>query len=209
MGNRLSEIILNTDDAILGLVLEYGVLTYLILFLIIYAETGLLVFPFLPGDGLLFSIGVISGLEYLDIWIILLLLIAAATLGNYTSYLIGHYGQRLFGETRNEKFRDYLHQSQSFYERHGGNAVIFARFFPVLRTYVPLMAGLSGMNWQKFSINSVAGAVAWVLIFTLAGYFLGSIRWVEENYGIIFLSLIIITLLPLPVRYLVRRFRSR
>lgn len=105
MGDRLSKIILNTDDAILVLVQEYGVITYLILFLIIYAETGLLVFPFLPGDGLLFAIGVISGLGYLEIGWILLLLIIAATLGNYTSFAIGRYGQGLFRGTKNEKVK--------------------------------------------------------------------------------------------------------
>ena len=207
MGNRLSEIILNTDDAILALVQEYGMITYLILFLIVYAETGLLVFPFLPGDGLLFAIGVISGLGYLEIGWILLLLIIAATLGNYTSFAFGRYGQGLFKESKNERVKVYLQHSQRFYDSHGGNAVIFARFLPVLRTYVPLMAGLSNMHRQKFGINSLVGAVAWVLLFTLLGYFLGSIPWVEENYGFIFLSLIIITILPLPVRYLMKIVR--
>jgi membrane-associated protein len=209
MWDTILEIILATDDALLHLVQEYGLLTYMILFLIVYAETGLLFFPFLPGDGLLFSIGVVCGLGHLDLYVLLLITITAAYLGNMTSYSFGRYSTRYLTYIRSARWQSRLEGAHNFYRDYGGNAVLLARFFPILRTYVPFVAGVAAMEISTFSKNSFLGACLWVLIFLLAGYFLGEIPWVQNNYGLIFLSLIVLTLLPLPIQYIRSQWRKR
>ncbi|MBK8501734.1 MAG: VTT domain-containing protein [Saprospiraceae bacterium] len=209
MWNRVLEIILTTDDALLHLVQEYGLLTYMILFVIVYAETGLLFFPFLPGDGLLFSIGVVSGLGHLDPYVLILLIITAAYLGNMTSYSFGRYSARYFTYVRSPRWQSRMESAHNFYRDYGGNAVLLARFFPILRTYVPFVAGVAAMEISTFSKNSLLGAALWVLVFLLAGYFLGEIPWVQNNYGLIFLSLIVLTLMPFPIQYLRNKWKKR
>jgi membrane-associated protein len=208
MWNRLLEIILATDDALLHLVQEYGVLTYMILFLIVYAETGLLFFPFLPGDGLLFSIGVVSGLGHLDPYVLTILVVIAAYLGNMTSYSIGRYSTRYLTHISSARWQSRLESAHNFYRDYGGNAVLLARFFPILRTYVPFVAGIAAMEITTFSKNSLLGAALWVSVFLLAGYFLGEIPWVQHNYGLIFLLLIVLTIIPFPIQYLRNRLKK-
>jgi membrane-associated protein len=193
-----------TDDALLTMVTNYGVYTYLILFLIIYAETGLLAFPFLPGDGLLFSIGVISGLGNLHLGTVLLVLIFAAILGNLTSYLIGCHSRYFVEKSTFLWMRKYLAESEAFYAMHGGMAIVLGRFLPIVRTYVPVVAGLCSMPQRLFAQYTVIGAVTWVCTFVLLGHLLGEIEWVKHNYGFIFLGLIILTILPIPLKYLFR-----
>ncbi|NND35055.1 MAG: hypothetical protein HKN76_20890 [Saprospiraceae bacterium] len=204
MWDSILEIILSTDDALLQIVAEYGTLTYVILFLIIYAETGLLVFPFLPGDGLLFSIGVIAGLGFLKISWLLPILTLAAYLGNLSSYLLGRYSAGIIAKTHSSRLSAYTGKASAFYMRYGPMAIIIARFFPILRTYIPYVAGITQMNQVKFHRNSLLGAIVWISIFVGSGYFLGEVKWIAENYGLIFLSLIIITVLPLPIRVLLQ-----
>lgn len=208
MFNRLLEIILATDEALMHLVQDYGVLTYIILFLIVYSETGLLFFPFLPGDGLLFSIGVITGLGHLSLIWLIFLLITAAFAGNLTSYFLGRYSLRFFDRIRSQRWHSYMANANQFYFDYGGNAVLWARFFPILRTYVPFVAGVTKMDMDIFTRNSLLGAILWVLFFLIGGFHLGAIPWVEHNYGLIFLGLIIITILPIPIRYLIRKIRK-
>ncbi len=209
MWEQVLEIIVSTDAALLHLIDDYGILTYAILFLIIYAETGLLFFPFLPGDGLLFSIGVIAGVGYLDLYWLLILLITAAYLGNMTSFYIGRNSAKYLMRIKNQQWQSYILRAHDFYVNYGGKAVLIARFFPILRTYIPFVAGVAEMDRHSFSKYSFTGAIIWVASFLLLGYFLGEITWVRENYAIIFLILIIVTILPLPVRFLIDYFKRK
>ncbi len=198
--NELFEIVLHTDDALMRIVSANVTEAYVILFLIIFSETGLLFFPFLPGDGLLFSAGVISASTDLNIVWLVPILILAAVLGNLTNYLVGAYfGKNL--ERSNNHFvtvhlMKYIIQTRHFYNKHGGKSIMIGRFFPVIRTYIPFFAGLSGFKYHIFMAYTILGSLLWVPFFTITGYLIGENAWVKENYLIIFLGLIIVTLFP-------------
>ncbi len=198
--NELFELVLHTDAALMRIVASNLTEAYVILFLIIFSETGLLFFPFLPGDGLLFSAGVISASTALNIVWLVPILILAAILGNLTNYFVGAYfGKSL--ERSNNRFvtghlMRYIIQTRHFYDKHGGKSIVIGRFFPVIRTYIPFMAGLSGFKHHIFVIYTILGSVLWVPFFTLTGYFIGENDWVKNNFLVIFLGLIIVTLLP-------------
>lgn len=198
--NELFEIVLHTDDALMRIVAQNLTEAYVILFLIIFCETGLLFLPFLPGDGLLFSAGVISASTALNVAWLIPILITAAVLGNLTNYVVGSYfGKNL--EKSNNRFvvkylMKYIIQTRRFYDKHGAKSIIIGRFFPVIRTYIPFFAGLSGFKYHSFLVNTIIGSVLWVPFFTLTGYFIGENTWVKNNFGLIFLGLIIVTLMP-------------
>lgn len=198
--NELFDIILHTDDALMRIVAENVTEAYVFLFLIIFLETGTIFFPFLPGDGLLFTAGVISASTALNIiWLVPILLLAAI-LGNLANYYVGSiFGKNL--EKSQNRFvlkylMKYIIQTRLFYEKHGAKSIVIGRFFPVIRTYIPFFAGLSGFKHHVFLIYTIIGSVLWVPFFTLTGYFIGENIWVKENYGLIFLGLIIVTLMP-------------
>ncbi len=196
----IHQILFHTNEAIFNLVSENVWEAYLVLFLIIFLETGLIVFPFLPGDGLIFSAGVIAASSDLNIWVLLPLLIVAAILGNHFNYRIGlAIGHRI--EHSNRKLiKKYLVPSiiktRLFYQRHGKKSIIIGRFFPVIRTYIPFFAGTVSFDFQIFKQYTILGSVIWVPFFALTGYFLGEIHWVKENFEFIFLGLIVVTLIP-------------
>ena len=198
---KLTELILHTDDALLAIVSENVNFAYLVLFLLIMFETGIILFPFLPGDGLLFAAGVIAASTNVDIILLVVLLIIAAILGNILNYFVGNF---LGFELRKSKnyfvqnhLMKYFLQTEEFYKKHGGTAIIFGRFFPIIRTYIPFFAGIVKMQKRVFIRNTIIGAVAWISIFLLTGFFVGEIEWVKNNYGLIFLILIFITIIPL------------
>lgn len=198
--NELFEIVLHTDDALMRIVANNVTEAYIILFLIIYSETGLLFLPFLPGDGLLFSAGVISASTALNIVWLVPILILAAILGNLTNYAVGAY----FGiNLQKSKSRfvtghlmRYIIQTLHFYDKHGGKSIVIGRFFPVIRTYIPFLAGISGFKYKIFVVYTIIGSVLWVPFFTITGYLIGENAWVKDNYLVIFLGLIIVTLIP-------------
>lgn len=198
--NELIEIVLHTDDALMRIVAQNLTEAYVVLFLIIFSETGLLFFPFLPGDGLLFSAGVISASTALNIAWLVPLLILAAILGNLTNYFVGLYFGHRIEKSRNRFVQKYLvkyiHLTRHFYDKYGIKSIVIGRFFPVIRTYIPFFAGLSGFKYHSFVNYTIIGSVLWVPFFTLTGYFIGENVWVKSNFGIIFLGLIIVTLLP-------------
>lgn len=198
--NDLFELILHTDDALLALVAENVNKAYFVLFLIIMLETGLIFFPFLPGDGLLFSAGVIAATTELEVTVLLPLLIIAAISGNLLNYYVGNSlgaGLRTSKSSIVQKLlAKYLPTAENYYQRHGSRAVILGRFFPIIRTYIPFVAGLVKMERQLFVKNTIIGAIMWISLFLLAGFFLGEIHWVKNNYGLIFVFLIAITLIP-------------
>ncbi len=197
---------LHLDQHLAEIIARYGVWTNLILFLIVFAETGLVVTPFLPGDSLLFAAGTFAALGSLDPGLLILLLSAAAILGDTVNYWIGAFvGPRAFtGEIRWLK-KEYLDRTHAFYEKHGGKTIILARFLPIVRTFAPFVAGVGAMNYSRFLLYNVVGGVVWVTLFVLAGYFFGNLPAVRQNFTYVILAIIVLSVLPVAFEYLKAR----
>ena len=179
---------------------EYGVWIYALLFLIIFLETGVVVTPFLPGDSLLFAVGALAAAGVIDLVGMLSLLTAAAILGDNTNYWIGRtVGPRVFTEHSRWLKREHLLRTQRFYEVHGGKAVVLARFVPIVRTFAPFVAGVGRMRYPRFLAFDVAGGLLWVWGFGLLGYFTGAIPFVKENFGLVTIAVILISVVPLGI----------
>jgi membrane-associated protein len=183
----------------------FGAGLYVVLFLIVFCETGLVVTPFLPGDSLLFAVGALAAStgSNLSLPVLVVLLIAAAVLGDAVNYTAGYWvGPRVFSSDRSWLFnRKHLVRTQDFYDRHGGKTIILARFIPIVRTFAPFVAGIGKMQYGRFAFYNVTGGVVWVLIFLLGGYFLGSFEWVKNNFPVIIFAIIGISVLPVVVEY--------
>lgn len=185
--------ILHIDIYLTEIVNAYGSLSYFLLFAVIFIETGLVFIPFLPGDSLLFAAGAIAAISSLNIFVLLLILWIAAFLGDTANYFIGKF----FGNKISTKVnQEYLIRTQNFYDKHGGITIFLARFIPIIRTFAPFVAGLGKMDYRKFITYNITGGLVWVLLFTLSGYFLGNIPQVKENFSIIVIAIILISLLP-------------
>jgi membrane-associated protein len=194
----LIEFILHIDKHLGEIIKNYGTFTYLILFFIIFAETGFVITPFLPGDSLLFAAGVFASLGSFNILILLSILILAAILGDTANYWIGHF----FGEkiVRNPKIpikKDHIEKTNRFFEKHGGKTIILARFVPIVRTFAPFVAGAGQMNYGKFISYNIIGGILWVSIFTLSGFFFGNIPLVKKNFSLVVIVIILISLVPM------------
>lgn len=195
------DFILHIDVHLAELVRDYGMWVYLILFLIIFCETGLVVTPFLPGDSLLFVAGALAASNTtgdFNIIILNLLLIVAAILGDGVNYFIGRFfGERLFSNPNSKIFKQsYLEKTHQFYAKHGGKTIILARFVPIVRTFAPFVAGMGHMNYKHFASFNVIGGVVWVALFTLLGYFVGNIPWVQSNLKLLIVVIILVSVLP-------------
>lgn len=193
------DLLLHLDKTLVDVVHNYGTWTYLVLFLIIFTETGIIVFPFLPGDSLLFAAGALAARPEtgLSVWVIIPLLIAAAFIGDNVNYAVGDYlGPRVFRENFKFLNRKYLDQTQAFYAKHGGKTIIMARFVPIVRTFAPFVAGIGTMTYRHFASYSIAGAVLWVVVLTLAGYLFGNIEVVQKNFELVILGIIALSVLP-------------
>ena len=187
--------ILNIDDYIGGFILKYGHLTYVMMFLIIFIETGLVAAPFLPGDSLLFVAGTFAAQGSLNIIILIILLSVAAVLGDSVNYWIGSYfGEKFLSKARFIK-RGHLEKTKDFYSRHGGKTIIYARFIPIVRTFAPFVAGIGRMNYKRFLLFNVTGGILWVALFALAGYYFGKIQFVKNNLTIIIYLIIFVSIL--------------
>lgn len=207
---KLIDIVLHLDRYLKDLVPEYGVWIYAILFLIIFCETGLVVTPFLPGDSLLFAIGALGGAGALNVWLILLLLTAAAILGDTVNYWIGHLvGPKVFKEGSRFLNRKHLEKTHEFYERYGGKTIIIARFVPIVRTFAPFVAGVGSMTYFRFMSFNIVGAVLWVFSMTLAGYFFGGLEIVKKNFSAVILMIIFISILPAIIEFVRERRRLK
>jgi membrane-associated protein len=205
----LIDLIVNLDDHLQALVVNYGAWVYLILFLIVFCETGLVVTPFLPGDSLLFVAGAIAAAGGMNIHLLVVLLIIAAVLGDAVNYSIGHYiGPRVLRD-RNSRWLNpkHLERAHQFYERHGGKTIIIARFVPIVRTYAPFVAGAASMPYPRFALYNVSGALLWVVSLGYAGYFFGNIPVIKNNLTLVIITIIILSILPGVVEYL--RHRNR
>lgn len=200
--NHFFEILLNLDQYIVEIVNTYQEWTYVILFLIIFSETGLIVAAFLPGDALLFTTGSVAALGGLNVWFIILILIVAAYLGDTLNYKIGALiGKKAF--ERDYKFinRKQLEKTHVFYEKHGGKTIIFARFLPIIRTFAPFVAGVSGMKYSKFVYYNIVGAILWVFSCTLLGYYFGNIPLIKNNFSLVIVAIVVITTTPVLINY--------
>ncbi len=194
----LIDFILHIDKHLVEIIKDYGTWTYLILFMIIFSETGFVVTPFLPGDSLLFVIGALGASQALNFKLALLLLIIAAIAGNTVNYFIGRMlGHKLLAMKSSRFFKkEYLYKTQAFYEKHGGKAIILSRFLPIIRTFAPFVAGLGKMNFAKFCFFNIIGGLAWVLLFMFAGLFFGNIPVVKNNFTYVIFGIIFVSVLP-------------
>ena len=194
----LIDFILHIDQHLVHLSAQYGPWIYAILFVVIFCETGLVVTPFLPGDSLLFAAGGIAAIGGMNIHVMVLLLLAAAILGDAANFMIGKYfGQKLFANPDSKIFRrSYLEKTHTFYEKHGGKTIIIARFVPIVRTFAPFVAGMGDMHYGTFIRYNIIGAVLWVLLFSYAGYFFANIPVVKNNLGLVMAAIIVISILP-------------
>ena len=195
--NFLIDFILHMDVHLNEIISNYGIWTYGILFFVIFMETGFVVTPFLPGDSLLFAAGTFAALGSLNPLYLFLLLSVAAVLGDTVNYAIGKYiGVRAFsGEIKFLK-QEYLEKTQGFYDKHGGKAIILARFVPIIRTFAPFIAGVGTMKYRKFIAYNIIGGIAWVAIFTFLGYFFGNIEFVKKNFELVIFAIIFISFIP-------------
>lgn len=203
----LLSIILHLDTHLLVLVQDYGVWIYAILFLIIFAETGLVVAPFLPGDSLLFVTGALCGMGSLELQILMPLLMVAALGGDNTNYWIGRLlGLRLLNHASQRFIKhEHLEKTQTFYAKHGGKTIIFARFLPIVRTFAPFVAGIGTMNYRSFVMFSAIGSVAWIGSLTLAGYFFGNIPIIKNNLTLMVLVIVFVSFVPAIVEFVRHR----
>jgi membrane-associated protein len=192
------DMFLHVDQHLGEFATSYGVWIYALLFLIIFLETGVVVTPFLPGDSLLFAVGALAAAGVIDVVGILSLLTAAAIIGDNTNYFIGRaVGPRVFTEHSKWLKREHLLRTQRFYEVHGGKTVIMARFVPIVRTFAPFVAGVGRMHYPRFLAFDIAGGILWVWGFGLLGYFTGAIPFVKENFGLVTIGVILISVVPL------------
>ena len=206
------EIVLHLDKHLALMVQQYGVWIYGILFFINFAETGFVVFPFLPGDSLLFVAGALAAIGEggMNIWTLIGVLLLAAVLGNMVNYQIGRYfGPKVFHWEGSRFFnKAALQKTHAFYEVHGGKTLIISRFLPLFRSFAPFVAGIGAMSYAKFSLFNLIGAASWVVSLCLAGYWLGNMPWVKQNLSLLIVGIILLSLLPVAIGYLAHRKAS-
>ena len=197
------DLLVHLDQHLAAVLQQYGAWIYLILFAIIFSETGFVVTPFLPGDSLLFVAGALAAAGGMDVHMLALLLVVAAVLGNTVNYSIGYYiGPRVFHWESSRFFnRNALDRAHAFYEKHGGLTVIVTRFVPILRTFAPFVAGIARMTYLRFTVYNVAGALAWVLSLLYAGYWFGNVPVVKQNLSVVIIGVIVLSVMPLAFEY--------
>jgi membrane-associated protein len=193
----LVDFILNIDTHLEELISSYGVLIYVILFLIIFCETGLVVTPFLPGDSLLFAAGAMAAIGLLNPWILFVLLVVAGILGDGVNYWIGRtFGMKGFSDTGRFLNTKYIDKTNAYYAKHGPSTIVIARFLPIVRTFAPFVAGMGHMDYRRFTKYNITGAVLWVGSCGLAGYLFGNIPVIKDNFSLVVLGIIVVSLIP-------------
>jgi membrane-associated protein len=212
---ELIDLLLHVDRYLLELVADYGIWIYAILFLIVFAETGLVVTPFLPGDSLLFATGALAATGVLNLWLVAVLLLTAAVVGDAVNYSVGRSaGLRIIELARTDPRWGrwvnpaYIARAHEFFERRGGKAIVLGRFVPIVRTFVPFVAGVAEMSYPSFALYNVTGAIAWVGICLGAGYLFGNVPVVKDNFALVALGIVVVSLLPMAFE-LLRDRRSR
>lgn len=204
------DFILHLDQYLQELTAAYEGWVYVLLFAVIFVETGLVIMPFLPGDSLLFATGTLAALGSLNLWVLLVLLIVAAVLGDTLNYWLGHHiGTRAFDGRIRWLNQAHLARTEEFFAKYGGKAIILARFVPIVRTFAPFVAGVGTMQYGRFLLYNVVGGVSWVLIFLLLGYFFGNLPVVKDNFHLLIPAIIILSLLPILKEVIQTRMQSR
>lgn len=203
--------LLHFDDSLTSIINLFGPLTYVFLFLIVFAETGLVITPFLPGDSLLFAVGTLAGGNYLNILVSYFILLVAAILGDTVNYWVGHHlGARVFTKDNSRFFnKAYLAKTDEFYKKHGGKTIILARFIPIVRTFAPFVAGVGKMHYGTFLFYNVTGGFLWVTSLTFAGYFFGQMPVIKENFELAVIGIVVISLLPVLIEFVKHKFTSK
>jgi membrane-associated protein len=201
------DFVLHLDVHLSGLIQTYGLWTYLILFAVIFCETGLVVTPFLPGDSLIFAAGTFAARGDLKVVVLFLILAAAAVIGDTVNYWVGKIiGPKVFQKENSRIFKKrYLERTHEFYEKYGAETIIIARFVPIVRTFAPFVAGIGRMTYGKFLSYNVIGGVAWVALFTFGGYFFGNIYFVKKNFSLVIIAIILLSLVPVLYEFLKHR----
>jgi membrane-associated protein len=205
------DLFLHLDKHLNEIIRDYGLWTYLILFLIIFCETGLVVTPILPGDSLLFAAGTFAAGGALDPGLLFLVLSVAAVLGDTVNYWIGHYvGPKVFHQKQRRFLKkEYLLRTQEFYERHGGKTIIIARFIPIIRTFAPFVAGIGSMSYGRFIVYNVAGGILWIGLFVLGGVFFGNIPLVKNNFSLVIVAIVLLSVMPGVIEFLRQRAQKK
>lgn len=198
------DFILHMDEHLPQLINDFGIWTYLILFLVIFCETGLVITPFLPGDSLIFLLGALAKSGDINFPAIIAVLMVAAVLGDTCNYEIGRFfGAKLFRNKNSKIFKkQYLDKTHNFYEKYGGKTIILARFVPIIRTFAPFVAGMGSMSYKKFISYNIIGGIFWVALFSFGGFFFGGIPWVQNNFFIVAIAIILISLMPAVIAFL-------
>ena len=211
----LFDLFLHLDVHLAAFVAQYGVMVYAMLFAIIFIETGLIIWPFLPGDSLLFAAGALAATGVLDIWIVVVTLIVAAILGDGVNYSVGRYvGPKVFSADDYQGFlhkvlnRHHLDKAHAFFEKHGGMAVVSGRFVPIVRTFVPFVAGAASMTASTFVTYNVVGAIIWVLVCAGAGYAFGNVPIIKDNFSLVAIGIVLVSVLPIVIEVLRSRQRA-
>jgi membrane-associated protein len=210
LGNLLS-FVLHLDQHLDQLTVHYGAWIYVLLFLIVFCETGLVVTPFLPGDSLLFAVGTLAARGSLDVWSAAGLLTAAAVAGDAANYWIGRLlGAELLrpGRTRLIK-QEHVDRTHAFYERHGAKTIVLARFVPIIRTFAPFVAGFGRMTYGRFTMYNVSGGIAWIVLFVVGGYYFGNIPLVRQHFGLAILAIVLVSLVPMVLAFVRDRSTAR
>ncbi len=210
--STLVDLFLHLDEHLSVVIQNYGSLTYLLLLLIIFMETGFVVTPFLPGDSLLFAAGTFASPALgspLNIWGLYLLLCLAAVAGDTVNYWIGHFiGPKAFSGNVRFLKKEYLDRTHAFYEKYGGKTIVIARFVPIVRTFAPFVAGVGEMSYLHFISYNVIGGVAWVTLFTFGGYFFGNLPFVKDNFSLVVIAIILLSIMPAVIEFIKERSRS-
>ena len=203
--------LLALDQTVASLATQYGAWLYAILFVVIFAETGLVVCPFLPGDSILFIAGTVVAAAGLDVHVLVVVLIVAAVLGDSTNYGVGHYiGPRVFQRRDSRWFRqEHLRRTQAFYDRYGGVTIIIGRFVPIIRTFAPFLAGVAGMTYRRFLSYNIVGGCLWIGLLVYAGFLFGNIPWVKDNLSLIVVAIVVVSLIPAATTFVRERRASR
>lgn len=207
----LMDIFFNLRENLDQLTIMLGPWLYLLLFLVIFAETGLVVTPFLPGDSLLFALGALAATGPLHIGLLFLLLTLAAVLGDAVNYAIGrHLGPKVF-HREDSRFLNKAHlvRTQHFYEKYGGKTIVLARFVPIVRTFAPFVAGIGSMSYRRFALFNITGAIAWVAICLFSGYWFGNLSWVNKHFELVVVGIVLVSVMPMVVEYLLAQRRAR
>ena len=199
----LIDLFLHLDKHLDGIIKLYGTLTYVILFLVIFAETGLVFAPLLPGDSLLFAAGTFAALGSLNVHYLFFLLSTAAIIGDTVNYWIGHYiGPKLFAKNSRYLKKEYLDRTHQFFEKYGGKTIIIARFVPIVRTFAPFVAGVGAMTYSKFILYNIVGGILWCALFIYGGFFFGNLPFIKNNFSLVIIVIIFLSLLPTITEYL-------